>query len=251
MCRCDSLIALTGAHFDAKLDGKSVAWWTSIRVLAGQTLQINNADGDSGVRGYVAFWGGLDVPMYLNSKSTFPGGNLGGHQGRPLKAGDSIPIQAAPVETIDGLTVPCGWRPEFSGGEEPWNVEVLPGPHADPDYFLPEDIEELYNTKYLVHYNSNRLGVRFQGPRPRWARKDGGEGGSHPSNVHDHVYAIGTINYTGDMPIVLTCDGPSLGGFVCPATILSTELWKMGQVGTCFCGIADMRNCVLFHLVAH
>ena len=43
----------------------------------------------------------------------------------------------------------------------------------------------------------NRLGVRLQGPRPKFARKDGGEGGSHPSNVHDHVYAIGTINFTG------------------------------------------------------
>ena len=44
----------------------------------------------------------------------------------------------------------------------------------------------------------NRLGIRLQGPRPEFARKDGGEGGSHPSNVHDHVYAIGTINFTGD-----------------------------------------------------
>ena len=48
-----------------------------------------------------------------------------------------------------------------------------------------------------MHYNSNRLGIRLQGPRPQFARPDGGEGGSHPSNVHDHVYAIGTINFTG------------------------------------------------------
>ena len=44
---------------------------------------------------------------------------------------------------------------------------------------------------------SNRLGVRLLGPRPQFARKDGGEGGSHPSNVPDHVYALGTINFTG------------------------------------------------------
>ena len=61
-------------------------------------------------------------------------------------------------------------------------------------------------------------------------RSDGGEGGSHPSNVHDHIYAIGAINFTGDHPVVLTVDGPSLGGFVCPATVVSSELWKMGQV---------------------
>jgi urea carboxylase len=83
------------------------------------------------------------------------------------------------------------------------------------------------------HYTpaaSHRLGVRLNGPRPTWTRTDGGEGGSHPSNVHDHTYAIGTINYTGDMPVILMVDGPSLGGFVCPATIVSTELWKIGQV---------------------
>ena len=76
----------------------------------------------------------------------------------------------------------------------------------------------------------NRLGIRMEGPKPQWARSDGGEGGSHPSNVHDHVYAIGSINFTGDMPIALMPDGPSLGGFVCPATIISAEMWKMGQV---------------------
>ena len=70
----------------------------------------------------------------------------------------------------------------------------------------------------------------MEGPKPKWARTDGGEGGSHPSNVHDHVYAIGSINFTGDMPIALMPDGPSLGGFVCPATIIASEMWKMGQV---------------------
>ena len=50
----------------------------------------------------------------------------------------------------------------------------------------------------------NLLGIRLQGPRPQFARKDGGEGGSHPSNVHDHVYAIGTINFTGDSSCCLS-----------------------------------------------
>src|SRR6185295_13893685 len=63
-----------------------------------------------------------------------------------------------------------------------------------------------------------------------WARKDGGEAGLHPSNIHDNAYAIGTIDYTGDMPIILGPDGPSLGGFVCPATIAKAERWKMGQL---------------------
>lgn len=59
-----------------------------------------------------------------------------------------------------------------------------------------------YSTPYEVHYNSNRLGVRLDGPAPTWARKDGGGGGSHPSNVHDHTYAIGTVNFTGRLNAV-------------------------------------------------
>lgn len=61
-------------------------------------------------------------------------------------------------------------------------------------------------------------------------RSDGGEAGLHPSNIHDCEYAIGSINFTGDMPVILTCDGPSLGGFVCPMTIIKAELWKVGQL---------------------
>ena len=72
--------------------------------------------------------------------------------------------------------------------------------------------------------------MRLVGPKPKWARPDGGEAGLHPSNIHDNAYAVGTIDFTGDMPILLGPDGPSLGGFVCPGTIVQAELWKLGQL---------------------
>lgn len=59
-------------------------------------------------------------------------------------------------------------------------------------------VQTLTSAEYDVHYNSNRLGIRLTGARPQFARRDGGEGGSHPSNVHDHVYALGTINMSGE-----------------------------------------------------
>src|SRR5262249_23873777 len=80
-----------------------------------------------------------------------------------------------------------------------------------------------------VHHNSSRTGVRLVGPKPTWARADGGEAGLHPSNLHDNAYAIGTINFTGDMPVILGPDGPSLGGFVCPATVIAGELRNLGR----------------------
>ena len=94
-----------------------------------------------------------------------------------------------------------------------------------------EDIASSFPADWKVHYNSTRTGVRLIGPKPHWARRDGGEAGLHPSNIHDNAYAIGAIDFTGDMPIILGPDGPSLGGFVCPACIAQAELWKAGQLG--------------------
>ncbi len=111
-----------------------------------------------------------------------------------------------------------------------WEIGVLYGPHGAPDFFTDADIDMFFATDWEVHYNSSRTGVRLIGPRPQWARKDGGEAGLHPSNIHDNAYAIGAVDFTGDMPVILGPDGPSLGGFVCPATIVQAELWKMGQL---------------------
>jgi urea carboxylase len=107
---------------------------------------------------------------------------------------------------------------------------VLYGPHGAPDFFTPDYIDTFFAADWEVHYNSNPTGIRLIGPKPVWARTDGGEAGLHPSNIHDNAYAVGTINFTGDMPVILGPDGPSLGGFVCPATIVQAELWKMGQL---------------------
>ena len=101
---------------------------------------------------------------------------------------------------------------------------------ARPTSSPSDDIATCFATAWKVHYNSSRTGVRLIGPKPRWARPDGGEAGLHPSNIHDNAYAIGTVDFTGDMPIILGPDGPSLGGFVCPATIVEAELWKIGQL---------------------
>ena len=87
-----------------------------------------------------------------------------------------------------------------------------------------------FATDWEVHYNSSRTGVRLIGPSPQWARSDGGEAGLHPSNIHDNAYAIGAVDFTGDMPVILGPDGPSLGGFVCPVTVVQAELWKVGQL---------------------
>ena len=61
----------------------------------------------------------------------------------------------------------------------------------------------LFSTSWQVHYQSSRTGVRLNGPKPTWARETGGEAGLHPSNIHDNAYAFGSIDFTGDMPVIL------------------------------------------------
>jgi urea carboxylase len=107
---------------------------------------------------------------------------------------------------------------------------VVDGPHAAPDFLTTEGLDRLYATDWEVHYNSARTGVRLAGPAPLWAREDGGEAGLHPSNIHDTPYGLGAVDLTGDMPVILGPDGPSLGGFVCPVTVVAAERWKLGQL---------------------
>ncbi|PRT54676.1 Urea amidolyase [Wickerhamiella sorbophila] len=228
----DSLIALTGGTSTATLDGTIIPLWAPVSVKSGQQLVVGKLS--SGCRAYLAVRGGLDVPEYLGSRSTFAQGSIGGYNGRALKFGDVVPIgqPELPCCTIPApvhapIEFPESLIPKYSNK---WNVTVTCGPHGAPDFFKSEFLDTFFETEWKIHYNSNRFGVRLTGPKPHWARTDGGEAGLHPSNAHDYVYSLGAINFTGDEPVVLTCDGPSLGGFVCAGVITEADLWKMGQV---------------------
>ena len=219
----DTVIALTGAPMEATLEGEEVPYWRSVAVQRGQTLSIGRA-ADTGMRSYLAVAGGLEVPEYLGSRATFILGQFGGHGGRALLPGDVLHFGEAGT-TPSGSIIS---DPPTYGHH--WNIRVLYGPHGAPDFFTPGDIETFFSTDWEIHYNSDRTGIRLIGPKPEWARSDGGEAGLHPSNIHDNAYGIGTVDFTGDMPVILGPDGPSLGGFVCPATIVNADLWKMGQL---------------------
>jgi len=220
----DTTIAATGAEFGARLDGRPVKRWQAIRVNQDSVLELGSTQ-EAGARGYLAVAGGIQTPEYLGSRSTFILGKFGG-LGRVLRAGDVLHVSSS-SDQCELRQLPESATPKY--GRE-WEIGVLYGPHGAPDFFTPQDIEMFFSTAWKVHYNSDRTGVRLIGPKPRWARKDGGEAGLHPSNIHDNAYAIGTVDFTGDMPVILGPDGPSLGGFVCPATIVEAEIWKMGQL---------------------
>jgi len=224
---CDTTIALTGARMRAELDGNPVGFWEPVAVRAGAVLTLIACAG-AGQRAYLAVRGGFDLPRYLGSSSTFALGRFGGHAGRVLRAGDVLKLTAECSSAVPTNAVRAD--PPPARYADHWTIGVTYGPHGAPDFFTPADIDTFFATDWKVHYNSSRTGIRLVGPKPEWARSDGGEAGLHPSNIHDNAYAIGAIDYTGDMPVILGPDGPSLGGFVCPAVVTRRERWKLGQL---------------------
>lgn len=218
-------VVLTGAQMNAQVDGEPVDFYNPFEVEAGAILDIGKIV-DAGARSYLCVLGGIDVPQYLGSRSTFTLGQFGGHGGRALRVGDVLHLGAEP-SGAEQYILPVEQQPQLS---HVWDIAVLSGPHGAPEFFTDSDIEAFLNAEWEVHYNSSPTGVRLIGPKPEWARADGGEAGLHPSNIHDNAYAIGAVDFTGDMPVILGPDGPSLGGFVCPVTIIESERWKMGQL---------------------
>ena len=220
---CEAVVAVTGAVIALTLNGEAVPMNTALLIPAGATLSLGTIAG-AGARSYLCLRGGLQVPDYLGSKSTFTLGQFGGHGGRALRAGDVLHVPALSDRSVGGQLSQIAELPAVR------QIRVIYGPHGAPQYFTENYIGIFFATEWEVHFNSSRTGVRLIGPKPEWVRADGGEAGLHPSNIHDNPYAIGAVDFTGDMPVILGPDGPSLGGFVCPVTVIEADLWQLGQL---------------------
>jgi len=229
--RDDMWFCITGADMRATLDGAPVEMYRPVQARRGQVLRFRESS--EGMRTYLLVAGGLDVPRYMGSASTFTLGGFGGHGGRALRAGDVIGVKrnagdpVQPPESRRNAALPPSRRPALT---RTWTIGAIPGPHCTEEFLQAGYLRQLAEVEWEVHFNSSRTGVRLIGPQPLWAREDGGEAGLHPSNIHDNAYAIGALNLTGDTPVLLGPDGPSLGGFVCPVTVASAEQWKIGQL---------------------
>ncbi|WP_328320829.1 5-oxoprolinase/urea amidolyase family protein [Kribbella sp. NBC_00382] len=218
----DRLVCVGGAATRATINGYHLRPGTVARLTAGSLLDVGPLDGP-GMRGYVAIEGGLDVPRVLGSRSTFILGEFGGLDGRALLAGDSLPLgrreNLVPPATI---TLPALTTE--------WTLRVIPGPHGAPEHLTPSGVESFFSTVWTIDHRSDRTGIRLVGPIPQWSRTDGGEAGLHPSNVHDSAYPVGGIMLSGDTPVIVGKDGPSLGGFVVPAVVIEADRWQLGQL---------------------
>ncbi|THH06190.1 hypothetical protein EW145_g4258 [Phellinidium pouzarii] len=243
-------IAVTGTSASVTLDGKDLPTWSRLLVSAGSKLIVGGptyahiTDGgesqSGGLRTYLSILGGFPgIPKYLGSKSTSMG--VGGYQGRALQSGDMLQICAHNNFLAD--TAPCLPRILVPKYPSHWTLYSLPGPHDDTEFLTAAGIEAFYHRKWKVSSSSNRMGIRLE-PLDSldysssestqllldWARLNGGEGGSHPSNILDNGYARGSVNLNGDTPVILTNEGPSMGGYTCISTVATADQWKFGQL---------------------
>jgi urea carboxylase len=238
----ESLLAITGADMQPKLNESPALMWESFLVKEGDVLSFGIAKA-TGFRAYVAIAGGIDVPSYLGSKSTFAAGAFGGHEGRVLKASDLLKTgrPSAEIRKLAGRKVKTNVIPKFSNILE---VEAMLGPQASPDFVTEEDVKTFFSEVHKVDRNSNRLGYRLAPRKWSWARQDGGVAGKHPSNIIDNGYSVGSLNVSGDQPIILMRDGPSAGGFICLCCVVTGAMWKVGQA-------APARDSLKFKMVSH
>ena len=209
-----AVAALTGSDFGAMLDGKPVELWSSFAAKPGQTLKLGPTR--SGARCYLCVRGGIQGKLLLGSASTHLLSGLGGHDGRALRKGDVLTIGAAKgtfrrrsvAEKVIGRLAPRK------------TLHVTPGPQSD---WFPEEAQRaFYESTYRVAEESNRMGLRLQGPAiPE---------GAHGKMVSEGV-SLGAIQIAaGGLPIILFVEQQTTGGYAKMANVIAADMHSVGQL---------------------
>ncbi|WP_034301800.1 biotin-dependent carboxyltransferase family protein [Herbaspirillum sp. RV1423] len=222
----DTRLALGGDDFDARLDGKPVAPYWSVPVNAGQILKLSNIGpgGAPGIRSYLAVAGGIDVPECLGSRSTDLKAGFGGHEGRALRKGDRLPLGEAGIKATGpafGVRSPqwSGLGTHQNDSSKLLTLRVLPGPEYEQ--FTVAAKNALWQDKWRITPNSNRMGYRLEGPELK--RKQ-----SRDLLSHGVVPGVIQVPPSGQ-PIILMGDAQTTGGYPKIGVVIAADMWKLAQ----------------------
>lgn len=221
----DAMVAVTGAEMPIKVDGEEKPGWTAFKVKAGQVLTFDFLK--TGARIYIAVSGGIDVPLALGSRSTYAIGALGGFKGRPIAAGDELPVGAA-GKAEEGKSIPEALRRKPG---MPAELRVLPGLYWHR--ITEEAGRNFFEDTWKVAPEADRMGYRFRGGRKLdfVERTPPFGAGSDPSNIVDSCYPYGSIQVPGGTePIILHRDAVSGGGYFMLGTVISADMDLIGQL---------------------
>jgi len=217
-------IAVTGADLGARVDGKPIALNRPHIVAPGQVLGFTGAV--SGIRAYLAVHGGFSLKPVLDSCSTYLKGRLGGVDGRALKAGDSIGLNAAlaadPAFVKESRELLWGLRiylPAQLGLVRRSALRVMKGPHWP--LFTDRSIADFLGGRFRVSPQSDRMGYRIEGPKLAVKK---------PTQILSEATAFGAIQVPhGGDPIVIMADRQTMGGYPKIAYVSSVDLPSLSQ----------------------
>jgi biotin-dependent carboxylase-like uncharacterized protein len=224
----DAVIAITGAEMPPKINGEEAATWEVLQVREGDVLSFDYLR--NGARSYLAVAGGIDVPSFLHSRSTYTLIGLGGHEGRALQEGDELKTgESGDRSNRVGMAVAEKQIPRFAGEAE---IRAIIGLCS---YRLTgESLEEFLNTEWTVTPDADRIGYRYRGGELQFVEREQPAGaGSDPANVVDLGYPVGSIQVPGGVePIVLMNDAVTGGGYATIGTVISVDRDRLAQTKT-------------------
>ena len=224
----DAVIAVTGAEMPPKINGEEAPTWETLAVSAGDVFGFDYLKG--GARSYLAVAGGIDVPVFMHSRSTYTLIGLGGLEGRALKEGDELALgEAGDRSDRVGMAVAGEQIPRYSKETE---LRVIIGLAS---YRLTEEsMETFLNTQWTVTPDADRVGYRYRGGELEFVEREQPAGaGADQANVVDFGYPIGSIQVPGGVePIVLMNDAVTGGGYATIGTVISADRDKLAQTKT-------------------
>ncbi|MCC7016025.1 MAG: biotin-dependent carboxyltransferase [Rhodospirillales bacterium] len=186
--------------------------WRSVTAKRGQRISVKSSG--EAICAYLAVEGGFDLPPVLGSLSTYARGKFGGFQGRALVAGDRIPLKRERAAERAEALLPDPPRPDASP------LRVVPGPQDD--LFKPEALEILCSSPYAVGRNSDRMGLRLEGPELPHLR-------GH--DILSDGIATGALQVPGDRrPVLLIADRQTAGGYPKIAAVCTADLPRAGRL---------------------
>ncbi|WP_428276630.1 biotin-dependent carboxyltransferase family protein [Candidatus Palauibacter sp.] len=213
----ETAVALTGADCAATLDGVETGAWRTVRARPGQVLRLGYSA--TGMRAFVAFPGGLDVPTAFGSASAVVRDGWPGLLGRPLRAGEPLrwgePARACPVRRVPRELVP----PNTASLTLPLIVGY------EWAEFSNADRERVFDAEWTVDPASDRTAGRLAGPAM----------GSGPRVLDSTPLVDGTVQVTGDgLPLVFMRDRPTIGGYAKLGSVdpISLDAFAQARPGT-------------------
>ena len=211
----ERVVAITGAHFDLSLDGRTMPSNAPFIVSAGARLRFGARR--LGARAYLAISGGIAVPPTLGSRATHLISAMGGIGGRAIRARDRLPLgDATGVPSAAGQSSPIVPLPDRHA-----RIRVLPGPQAE--LFSSEALDVLQSAPYVIAQNSDRMGFRLEGPRlTHWRGAD----------IISDATPLGVLQVPASgQPILLMADRQTTGGYPKIATVIAADIPIAGQLG--------------------